>query len=519
MTRRQKLTYLAASAAVLLVSAITGIVVITGRTGTTAIEQWIGTQLVGILESYTTTTADFATLDYQAPGTVIVTGMTLSSGSQEMVAADRLLLQLAEPPRPGTPIQIKRIELDAPRLNFVRAEGGGFVGWSGFVRSQAVADPDSVQRDRRLSEVLVLRHVEIRNGQMVYDAADGTAPMVLSGITTKLDTIPDPGDPGWYNFDGKLSRAPVFDTEIDARINLDTSQLDIERLTLSIKLDEGQYEVFPPQIQTALRNHEVRGDLAIQMQSAIPLKQWQKGTMNLNVSLEDARVAIGENVLPVESVTLSGVLADSSFNIDLDARLLGGKLEVDATTALSNVHPMDLTWNVNEIKIERTIRELAGKPPSYAGTVRSKGRLGADLMSWPNAVDGGGTINIEDGRLVMLPGMNDLLRLVGGGDKKKKASAKDHADFTFKFQPGGIHITEGKLVSGYLAARVRGGIDFAGQLDLEVNAGPLEKVQSMLGKAGALFGKLTDKIITYRVQGPIAKPEVSVKPFAADLRD
>lgn len=517
MTRRQKLTYLATAAILLLMGAIAVTIVITGREGTSAIEQWIGRQLVGVLESYTTATADFATLDYQAPGTVIVTGMTLSAAGRELVAADRLLLQLAEPPKPGKPIQIQRIELDAPRFNFVRAAGGGFVGWSGFVRPEVVADPDSVKQAHRLSEVLVLRHVEIRNGRMIYDAGDGTEPMVLSGITTVLETIPDPGDPGWYNLDGKLSRAPVFDADIDARINLDTSHLDIERLTLSIALDEGQYEVFPPQIQAALRDHEVRGDLAIQLQSSIALKQWQTGTMTLDVTLLDARVAFGENVLPVESVALHGVLTDSTLRIDLDARLLGGELRLQATTALSGVHPMELTWNLSGIKIERTIRELAGRPPSYAGTIRSTGRLGADLTNWPNAVDGGGTINIEDGRLVLLPGMNDLFRLVGVGGTSNRASAKDRANFKFDFQPGGIRITEGKLVSEYVAARIRGTIDFAGQLDLDVNAGPLEKVQSMLGIAGELFGKLTDKLITYRVRGPITHPEVSIKPFAADI--
>ncbi len=519
MTRRQKLTWCLGSAAVLGVSAIAVTMSITGREGSSALEQWIGQQIVGVLEGHTTMTASFSTLDYQAPGTVVVTGMTMSGGGEELVAADRLLLELAEPPVPGKPIQIQRIELDAPRLRFVQADGGGFVGWNGIIPPAVAADPETVEEGHRLSDVLVLRHVAIRDGQLVYDAGDGTEPMVLRGLTTALDTIPDAEQPGWYNLDGKLSREPVFNADVDARINLDTSVLDIEPLALSVVLGTAQYEVFPPRVQSMLRDHEVQGNLTVNLTGSIPLKQFESGKMDLDVTLRDARLALGDKILPVEHVGIKGVLADAVINIDCDARLLDGRFVSHIRTNLTGDRPMRLTWDIADVKIERTLRAIADGPARYAGTVRSNGQLDAALARWPDAASGGGTLNIDNGRLVLLPGMSDLLRLIGSKNAKAKGAPKDRADLVFDFEPGGMRVTEGEMVSSYLAARVRGMIYFDGQLDLEVNAGPLEKVQSMLGKAGKLFGQITDKVITYRIHGPMSAPEVGVKPFAADLRD
>src|SRR5690606_30034942 len=106
-----------------------------------------------------------------------------------IIAIDRALLELAELPQYGQPIQIKTIELDAPHILLAQrpAEaGGGLIGWSGFVRTRQ--EREQAPTGQRLSDVLRLRHVAIRNGQIVYDAGDGTPPMTLPGIELNLDT-------------------------------------------------------------------------------------------------------------------------------------------------------------------------------------------------------------------------------------------------------------------------------------------------------------------------------------------
>lgn len=69
-------------------------------------------------------------------------------------------------------------------------------------------------------------------------------------------------------------------------------------------------------------------------------------------------------------------------------------------------------------------------------------------------------------------------------------------------------LTESEFHTPAIAARAKGKIGFDQQLDLAVNAGPVEKMQSLLGKAGKvgkLLGditKVTDKLVTYRVYWP-----------------
>jgi hypothetical protein len=55
-----------------------------------------------------------------------------------------------------------------------------------------------------------------------------------------------------------------------------------------------------------------------------------------------------------------------------------------------------------------------------------------------------------------------------------------------------------EIETDWMAARGHGEISFDGLIDFDVNAGPLEKLQGMLGRVGNLFGQITDQIVTYR---------------------
>ena len=57
------------------------------------------------------------------------------------------------------------------------------------------------------------------------------------------------------------------------------------------------------------------------------------------------------------------------------------------------------------------------------------------------------------------------------------------------------------------------GVQAAGLEDVLVNAGPMEKVQNMLGAAGDVLGTVTDRVVKYRIYGHVTKPEVQVKPL------
>ena len=183
-------------AALALFAVVAGVWIYIGRTGGSGLEQCIGGQIVGVLESHITPQVAFKSLDYQAPKTVVIDELTLTSEGQPILAVKRALLELAEIPREGQPILIQRIELDGPNLQFLTDAHGDFVGWGHFVKQEVIEQPESVPPGRRFSDILVLRHVAIRNGQVLYnDTAGGQEPMTLPGIEMNLDTPPDAAAP------------------------------------------------------------------------------------------------------------------------------------------------------------------------------------------------------------------------------------------------------------------------------------------------------------------------------------
>lgn len=281
------------------------------------LEQWIGRYLVSVLNSYITPQAEFARIDYHPPRTVVLHGLTLTSADRRIMSIDRALLELAEIPRGGQPVRIARIDLTRPHFAFVSDPKGGLLGWSHFVREDVRRNRDAVPPDRRLSDVLVLRHVAVHDGQVVYDPNDGSEPMTLPGIEMQLDTPPVPGEPGWYALTGSLQRAPVFRADLDGRINLDTSRLEVNNLALKTELSEEEYGALPPALQQLLRKHQVRGRLQATAQGAIPLNDPAKAVGKVQATLDGARLALAGFGVPLERLEVNASMPEGRAELRL----------------------------------------------------------------------------------------------------------------------------------------------------------------------------------------------------------
>ncbi|UCD27576.1 MAG: hypothetical protein JSV03_10710, partial [Planctomycetota bacterium] len=287
-----------------------------GRAGSTDIEQWIGKQIVSIIESHVTPTVGFDTLDYQAPRTVIVENLALTAENQQILSVDRMLLELAEIPQKGKPIQIQRIDLHKPRLKFSAVPDGGFVGWSGFVRQEVRQNLDSVPQGLRLSDVLVLREVTIRDSMVVYDDTDPSSEtMTLPGINLILNSSPLPDAPGWYKLAGSFKREPIFNVDIDGRINLDNGLLDLKDLKLNASLGEEQYATLPPQIQKILRRHQILGRLSTAFQGKIPLTKPRQTEGQVQINLENGNFAYKNSSWPIGQLRLSVTLPSGPIHL------------------------------------------------------------------------------------------------------------------------------------------------------------------------------------------------------------
>ncbi len=287
-----------------------------GQVGSTGLEDWIGKQIIGVIETHITPKVSFDSIDYQAPRTVVVENLSLTAKGHAILRVDQMVLELAEIPRRDEPLRIQRVELREPHVQFLAASSGGFLGWSNFVKPEVSKNPQSVPKGQRLSDVLVLRHVSIRDGEIRYeDQRVSGEPMVLPGINMTLRTLPIEGDPGWYALSGTFERDPVFRVDLDGRINLDTALLRLARLTLNAALGPQQYQTLPPQVQHILRRHEIRGALTASVEGEVPLNQPAEAIGRVQATLDNAHFAYAGLTVPVKQIALHADLPDGGVTL------------------------------------------------------------------------------------------------------------------------------------------------------------------------------------------------------------
>jgi len=618
------------SATAIIVVALPVVWFYIGQAGSTELEQWIGRQIVGVLQAHITPRVGLVSLDYQAPRTVVVDGFTLTAEGQPIITVARLLLELAEVPHTGKPIQIERIELDGLDLRVAIDADGELVGWRDFIQPTVLQDSGSVPEGQRFSDVLVLRRVEIRDGRFTYQAA-ASEPFTLSDINMVLNTPPVSDQPGWYALGGTLRREPLLAVELDGRINLDTALLDISKLEARASLPQDSYQTlgqaersllerYQPQgeltvtIQGQVPLHRPRaatglatldlkdagamlgktplqfdslqvrlealadqpdwypltctlkrepllavtlaarinpdtavldinnldarasfrkesydildqaersllepyhpqGELTLTMQGQMPLKQPRAVTGRARLDLQQANVLLGKTYLPVDTFGGRIEAADGLAALDYEITLLGGQGSGRATVRLHASYPIDMSWKVQDIRIEETLRLMQQDQPQYAGRVRSEGGLRGQLTNLPASLSGEGSLDVDQARLMNLPVVKNLLAMVAkakntiGMDARANDTA--HADFTLKADH--LDVTEAEAITALVAFRGKGRIGYDGQLDLEVNGGMLEKFQDRLGKVGELLKKMSDRVVTYQVRGTLSDPKVGVK--------
>ena len=155
--------------------------------------------IVGIANSYLVPQIAFDGLTYQAPGTVVLTGVRLTApDGTRILEMDSMTVTLAQVPRIGEPIVIERIALGAPTIRLISTQlpdgSMGFAGLSPIVKGGLNKDVDAttpveVEENFQLSRVLQLREIVITNGSFFYDAGDGSLPMTVAGqLMTPLPT-------------------------------------------------------------------------------------------------------------------------------------------------------------------------------------------------------------------------------------------------------------------------------------------------------------------------------------------
>lgn len=522
---KKAMLWILAVAAVFLSGVILFVVLIVPRLGKSlggsGVDEWVARQVAAIANSYLVPELQFDGFEYRHPGVLELRNVRFvapDAPRTRVVEAALLRVTLAEVPRFGKPIIIERVDLDRAALRLLRdTSTGGFKGLVPFVKGDNIRNQDSVPSDVRLSDVFKIKKLTLTDGMLQYNDGAGPEMMTLTGLALDLDVSPDPSAHGWYGLDLNLDRPPVFALGGKGRFNIDTLDAELSPLKLSLALNDQGYGALPPELQRTLKEHDARGSLAFTITGGASVREFHTSSLRADVSLEGFNVAAGEYRLPIDSakalVTLgAGKVALSGAR----ASLLTGAVSLDEFVAELNnpARPFSLTWNASDLELRELLRTKTtpGQPPRLAGKFNSTGKAGGFLMSVPGSLGGSGTLRVRDGRLVNIPILSDLMEAMNVLNKAMGTGYKleDTADVDYDLTGQGFKITRGEAQTQVASARFTGTISYTGDLDLSANAGPLEKVQGLLGDIGKAVGKVTDRLMKYRITGPASDPKVSV---------
>jgi hypothetical protein len=488
--------------------------------GAFGFDKWVVDQVLRVAQQYLVPEITYEDFDYDQ-GVVTLTGITLiAPDGTEVVKAGTARVTLAEVPRFGSGITIERVELEDSTLRLIAEEGGGFRGLIPFVKREEILDQDKVEDDVKLSNAFQIRRISLTNGALEFVPLGDKPPMRLSKINTELDVTPVAGASGRvYALNLDLDRAPILAIHTEGQFNLDEMTLGVRELGLEADLTEGEgIEALPPDIQAIVRQYEAHGQLSVAAGGDVALRDFLASTLHADVGLRGFNIAFGEYRLPIQNAQVRMKMADRVASLPL-ARVtgLGGQLTV-------NGGRLDLTDDerraaasvvVEGMQLSEILRggSQGDEEPRFAGLVNAAGSAEMSLASMPDSIIGDGTIQIRQGRLTNTKLLKRLTSLAGSKKADKERVGKDRADIVFTLDGTGANFEEIEVVTSMMGVRGDGTMSYVGVLDLVVNAGPLEKVQSMLGEFGGLIGKMTDTLVKYDVEGPADDIQVKVRPL------
>lgn len=505
----------------LVAGGVIALVIVVGGAGQSAIEKWVGTQLKEVVGAYLKPELQFDSLDYQSPMTVVLTNVRLSAEDPDnkgqrvdIIDAKRIRVELAELPRQGQPLRITAIEMDGATVRLVDAKQGGLVGFSDLLLEQT---PDDAPP---LSEVLQTKQIVLRNGAIEYDArTPGTEPMRFDQIDTIVNI--NENKAGTYALDLDLKRQAVLDMQLQADADLDSMRLAVSSLTTSLDMSRQQDRYLPPQVQAFIKEHDLTGKLTLTADGELDLNDLLNSTSKLTLTLTDGHGKLGQYRLPIKTLTLDAQMAERQVVIDrLVGEVLNGEVSGTGGFALDDAMPGEFKLSGNNLRLdELMIADGPDQDPPIDGKADLQINAKAPLMQVLEQTTGSGELRVREGRIARLPLISDLIQFMQSGgnlsrpDNGEAPAGSDKVDLVFEMRGDHAYFSKANVDGTWFAMRGRGKVFFDQRLAMNINAGPLEKVQNAIGLIGRPLGAVTDALLTYRVTGTLSDKTITPVPL------
>ncbi len=493
-------------------------------TGAGRMDDWVVRQVVKISNTYLVPEIAFEDFNYTPPLRVDLKQVTfIAPDGTEVIAVDTLRLTLAKVPKRGEPIAIQGLEIVGGRLELVQDAEGGLKGLVPFVKRSRVQNQEQVDESVRLSNVLEIRELTLRDAGFIWRSAGGAPPMEVTGLEMDLDLTPDTEQPGWYSLGASADRAPIMSLSIDGRFNIDSFVAEIGELILKTTLREDTYTTLPPPIQSFLRAHDARGEMEARLSGRLPLADWRSSDVRAALTLHDANFVLGEGRLPVSIAIIDATMKDEAVRLKpIQIEALQGSVAASGDVDLRNPEmPGRLSWKIADVDLT----EAAAAPsasdelPPLAGRLTGSGQAEGSLIDLPASLSGEGDLHVTEGQLVNLPVFRAVAQAMNVLNVfKGKKQLSETLDVNYLIRGDGIDVKDFELVGEVIAASGQGMIRYDGALDLRVRGGPMKRLTGALGRLGGAIGGVTQRLVAYRITGSFGRPKVNVQPLGIGKR-
>ena len=492
--------------------------------GTAGVDDWVVRQVTLIANTYLIPDIGFDESVFEAPGTLRLRGVRLTAPTGEQVLSAReLVVTLARAPRIGEPIEIAELSVVGGSLRLLHDPAtGGYRGLLPMVRPSARATPGSIPENARLSRVLRIRRIDLRECAVEYDEGDGSPVMRLGGIESVLTvTRTDAGDSSgavWHALALSARRPGVMSIEMAGAVSLDSLAARLDRLEMSVGLEESTYETLPPIVQALAREHEARGSLKVLASGAGSLSDLASVRLEGTVMLDGFNISAGGYRFPIDSATAEIHIDEGAVRIGpARADLLGGTARLTATADLTTPGwPSQAQWEAVGLELEDLMhgQPEPGAQPPLAGMVHSTGSASASLLELPASIEGRGALDIDRARLVILPVFTNLSRQIDAlGSVFAGSSRSAGVRATFDLTDDAVVFDRLVFENAVAVVEATGRVFYDRRLDLTASAGPLKKITGMFGRLGDVIGAVTGRLVQYRIGGTVASPSVEVRPL------
>lgn len=477
------------------------------------VQQWVGRQLLAIANDHLGPELTFERIDYLPPATVTLSNVTLDDATTRLLEAESIRITLAERPRRGQPVVIQSVELTGPIINIERTEAGGIAGFDGLVSRDGGAVRDD-GGSTRLSDVFEIRSIIVNSATVTYRQPNEPA-MRLDDLSADLETTPvDGADGSWYTIACLLGRAPLATLSLDGRFDLDSLLLELEEYEFDAQLSPGQYEMLPPGMQTMLTTHEVRGAVHATGKGTVPLRDMTSATLSASCAVSGMHVVLGDYCVDITQGNVSAAVREQRLSIQsAELAAFSGDVQLSGQLAMNGPSAFKATVTARDVNIEEVAAGRADGESRIRGLLSGECRASGQLAQAEgiDRLSGDGQFRVTQAQLTRIPVIDGLLKSM-----KKVTTIGDRSDRgngEFELHESLLRFTAFEFISQSIAARGKGDVQYDGELDLKVNAGPLERIQGALGKVGDIFGAITDRIVSYRITGTFENPKYSVEPL------